>query len=371
MLPRVMPLVEARLLGHTLTFQTTPGLFSTDRVDDGTRLLLEHLPERSPASVLDLGCGWGALGLPIARAHPDASCLLVDRDALAAAWAGRNARSMSLANVVARAGLGYRDVEGRFDWVLCNVPARIGEQAIEYIVGAGAARLSVEGELRVVVIRDLDPVMEQIAQRTGWPLRKAAKGTRHSVWACAPVTASFEDHETLYLRDRVQLAGLTLDRPHDVNEDHDHLTVATPLLLECLPRKARTALAWRCGYGAVTGTLLARGTEVSAADRDLLSLAFARRNAGGALDLRPAASLEEALGDRSFEAIVGEHVPSAGDAVAIAEWQAAVRHLSRGGSALWLGRSKAMRPALDRAKGVQALRVAARGAWEVVRLSGR
>src|SRR5690606_3714524 len=122
---------------------------------------------RPPSSVLDLGCGWGALGLPIARAYADAACLLVDRDALAAHWSALNARSMGLANVVARPSLGYRDVEGRFDWVLCNVPARIGAQAIEYIVGAGAALLSEAGELRVVVIRDLDPVMEAIAACTG------------------------------------------------------------------------------------------------------------------------------------------------------------------------------------------------------------
>lgn len=371
MLASAMPLVEAHLLGHALTFQTTPGLFSADRVDDGTRLLLVHLPPRAPASVLDLGCGWGALGLPIARTYPEAACLLLDRDALAAAWADRNAKALDLPNVVARPGLGYRDVEGRFDWVLCNVPARIGQQAIEYIVGAGAARLTGEGELRVVVIRDLDPVMEAIAQRTGWPLRKVGKGSRHSVWASAPVAASFADHESFYLRDRVEIGGRTLDRPHDVNEDHDHLTVATPLLLECLPRKAKTALAWRCGYGAVTATLRERGTAVTAADRDLLALAFTRRNSGGAVELRPAPSLEEALCDASFDAIVGEHVPSAGEAVARAEWQAAVRHLARGGTALWLGRSKAMRPALERTQAIQSFRLAARGAWEVVRLSGR
>src|SRR4051812_6838423 len=61
--------VAAELLGRRFRFQTAPGLFSTDRIDDGTRLLLAHLPETAPATVLDVGCGYGALGLPVAARH--------------------------------------------------------------------------------------------------------------------------------------------------------------------------------------------------------------------------------------------------------------------------------------------------------------
>ena len=53
-------------LGQKLQMQIPHDVFSTQRIDEGTLLLLEHLPSREPATVLDMGCGYGALGLPIA-----------------------------------------------------------------------------------------------------------------------------------------------------------------------------------------------------------------------------------------------------------------------------------------------------------------
>ncbi|HMC34905.1 MAG TPA: methyltransferase, partial [Myxococcales bacterium] len=100
-------------------------VFSSQAIDEGTLLLLQNLPAGEPRSVLDLGCGYGALGLPIAARWPSARCVLIDRDLLAVAAAAHNARALGLRNAEARPGLGYREVAGeRFDWVVCNVPAR-------------------------------------------------------------------------------------------------------------------------------------------------------------------------------------------------------------------------------------------------------
>jgi len=123
-------LVE-KALGQTLALDVPWDVFASQGIDDGTLLLLQHLPEGEPASLLDLGCGYGALGLPVAARWPSARCLLVDRDLLAVAASAHNAAALGLFNAEVRPGLGYRELAGeRFDWVLCNVPARIGPRAI-------------------------------------------------------------------------------------------------------------------------------------------------------------------------------------------------------------------------------------------------
>src|SRR5206468_8100266 len=77
-------LVE-KALGQTLSLDVPWDVFSSQRIDEGTLLLLKTLPEGEPRSLLDLGCGYGALGLPVAARWPKARCLLIDRDLLAVA----------------------------------------------------------------------------------------------------------------------------------------------------------------------------------------------------------------------------------------------------------------------------------------------
>src|SRR5262245_23748167 len=101
----------AALHGRRFRFSASRGLFSGGRVDEGTRLLLDHLPANAPRSMLDVGCGYGALGLPIAARHPEARCLLVDRNLVALEHARHNvAANGPFANVTTRPSLGYRDV---------------------------------------------------------------------------------------------------------------------------------------------------------------------------------------------------------------------------------------------------------------------
>lgn len=376
--------VRATHLDEALTFRTGRGLFSADRIDDGTRLLLSHLPLRPPTAVLDLGCGYGALGLPIAATHPDALVTLVDRDLVAVEYAARNATTMGLTGAQARGGLGYRDLdaEARFDWVLCNVPARIGDRAIEYLVAEGARRLNPGGEVRIVVIRDLGPIVERIAAEAALPLREVARSTRHRVFTCppldraaSPAAAEREAHEPLYARDEVSLDGRTLARPHDLGEDAAHLHEALPLLLDVLPRQAAgvRALVLRGGYGAVALTLAARGAEVIAADRDLLATTFTRRNAerhGLSLTTREVAWLPDAAGpEERFDLVVAETSDAAGPEATRRELTTVRKLLAPGGQALWLTRTKQVAdlvgPLEQHGRPPRAL--ASRGAYTVLR----
>ncbi len=364
-----MPFVFADAFGHRFRFETAPGLFSAERVDDGTRLLLEHLPSSPPRSVLDLGCGYGALGLPVAATHPQARVELVDRDALAVDLAARNAAAHGLSNVVAFPSLGLRDVGTReFDWVLCNVPARIGDDAIAYFVAAGASLLREGGELRLVVIRALDDVVRRVADERALPIRRVAEGARHVVFACPRLDVPIADHESLYLLDRVRVGEREFERPHDVNEDREHLQAGIPLLLDYLPRGCSgAALCWRAGYGPVPADLVRRGARVMALDRDLLQLAFVRRNTGAHVSTRLSARLV-GEGARLF---AGELHASAGLDTLAEELVRSREVLAKGGEALWLCQRKLVEPlkiSIDRLGGSI---LATRGNYAVVRITAR
>jgi SAM-dependent methyltransferase len=297
-------------------------VFASQGIDEGTLLLLRHLPPEPPHSLLDLGCGYGALGLPAAARWPSTRCVLVDRDLLAVAAAAHNAGALGLGNVDVRAGLGYRELQGeRFDLVLCNVPARIGPRAIGYLLEGGRA---LGAEVRAVVIRDLSPVVRGLGLRG---LVHLGAGPRHDVFALPPRPAAIDlADDDVYARDETELAAMRLSRPYDASEDPDHFD-RLALLAESLPRNAPPrALAFRAGYGALPLLLKSRytGTEVVAQDRDLLDTAFLRRNArrlGLEIRVRETLFPADGLGAASFALVVGELSSPAGPAVAARELQ--------------------------------------------------
>jgi 16S rRNA (guanine1207-N2)-methyltransferase len=378
-MPAHPDIVSAQLLGRRFRLQTAPGLFSADRIDDGTRLLLENLPESAPGTVLDLGCGYGPLGLPVAAVHSQASVVLVDRDLLAVEMAKHNGAAAHLANVNCKPSLGYRDVgDERFDWILCNVPARIGAPAIRYLLGAGAARLAPGGALRVVVIRDLAPIVEEVGRSEGWRIEAVGAGARHRVFSTGPIVPALWDHEAIYTRDVVDLPTenepLTLERPADISEDPSHLAQGLPLLIECLPRRtAGRALVWRGGYGAAAVCLARRGAEVTAGDRDLLATTFTRRNAtrnGVELTTRDALWPNH-VGSGRTQLVVCETPTAAGAESIQREVVELIRLLSPGGQLLWLALSKVLKdalPAVVTATRASGGLLAARGPWSVAQL---
>ena len=136
--------IEANILGLALRFTTDAGVFSRDGLDRGTEVLLEALPPLS-GRVLDLGCGWGAVGTALGAKYPDLEIVMTDINARAAALARRNlAENGVRARVVE--GDGFEAVEGLFDAIVTNPPIRAGKAVIyglfdrarEYLLPSGA-----------------------------------------------------------------------------------------------------------------------------------------------------------------------------------------------------------------------------------------
>lgn len=375
-------------------------VFSTQRIDEGTLLILDHLPAKAPQTVLDMGCGYGALGLPIASRFPNAQLSLVDRDLLAVYCAGQNAKSNGLSNVEAYGSLGFRDLHEqpqKYDWILCNVPARIGQPFIHHFMESARRRLNPGGETRVVVIRDLGPLLLELNEKHKWSMTQAAVGPRHTIFSVPALMDStshkefnqgfIQEPQDLYLRDQVQIAGLTLMRPFDLGgDDPKRLSSGLPALIDVLPRVApakpfERVLCFRSGYGILPLFSRQRWPEskVVSVDRDLLATTYTRKNSkalgldGSLLEVRECAHFPDALGTQElFDLVLGELSPSAGEAVACSELEAIDKSLARGGQAFLLCLEKNYREWIKpfvQKRGILALPLLTRESYSVLRMA--
>ena len=117
------------LRGETLHFHTTWGLFSPKAVDEGSRLLLDHVEISHDDDTLDLGCGYGPLGLTLARLAPGGTSVLIDKDFVAVEYSRKNAEINKIDNIEVFLSNGF-DQTGRrsFDLIVSNLPAKTGKE---------------------------------------------------------------------------------------------------------------------------------------------------------------------------------------------------------------------------------------------------
>ncbi|HIE54073.1 MAG TPA: methyltransferase domain-containing protein [Chromatiaceae bacterium] len=148
---------EEILLGHRLLFHTTWGLFSPKGIDAGSRLLLDHLEVAPNERAIDLGCGYGPLGLAIAKSAPQGHCTLVDKDFVAVDYARRNAGLNHIDNleVLLSNGLDQVPAERRFTLAVTNLPAKTSKEHYYLFFHDIRERLEPGGRFYVVVITGL------------------------------------------------------------------------------------------------------------------------------------------------------------------------------------------------------------------------
>jgi len=145
--------VDHRFLyrGRVLTFSVDAGIFAAHGLDPGTDLLIESFELGPTDRVLDLGCGWGAVGAAAARAAPRGQVILTDVNRRAVSLARRNLRRNDISNAEVRAGSLFEPVrDERFDAILTNPPYHVGRPFLLKLLSEAPAHLTDTGALWVV-----------------------------------------------------------------------------------------------------------------------------------------------------------------------------------------------------------------------------
>jgi 16S rRNA G1207 methylase RsmC len=148
---------EEILRDRRLRFHSTWGLFNPTSIDEGTRLLLDQMEVGDAKHILDLGCGYGAIGLTLGATLPQAQVHLVDKDFVAVEYANKNAAANNLPNCKAYLSNGFSHVpkDIKFDIIVSNLPAKVGKEMLYIILNDAKAFLKPGGTIYVVTISGL------------------------------------------------------------------------------------------------------------------------------------------------------------------------------------------------------------------------
>jgi 16S rRNA (guanine1207-N2)-methyltransferase len=185
-------LVQERVRDVDVRLMTQPGVFSADGLDPGTRLLIETMRISPTARVLDLGCGYGAIGIVAAKLATRGHTTLVDSDIRATRLAERNVELNGLANADVVLGDGVHDLppKAKYDVVVSNPPTHEGRQVLEDFVAGAYKVLRPRGQLYLVVNRllslrrEVERVFgneEVVARSKGYVVVRAVKTPVNSI----------------------------------------------------------------------------------------------------------------------------------------------------------------------------------------------
>ena len=173
--------IKAYLLERPFIFNTTWGLFCPEEIDVGTKLLLKAISEQekidtilrgnsssevdsgikstaSTPSILDIGCGYGPIGIPLARVYPEASVDLIDKDFVAVDYTKKNITENKASNAHAFLSNGFSHIpkEKIYQLIASNLPAKVSKEFFWILFGEAFDHLEKDGYFVVVVIKQLE-----------------------------------------------------------------------------------------------------------------------------------------------------------------------------------------------------------------------
>lgn len=149
--------IEFNFSKQKLKFDLNQSLFSSTGIDEGTKILLNTFrknPDIKYENLLDLGCGYGIIGIFLKKQNPQSHVTCVDRNSLATEFTKHNAKINNL-EVDTIPSLGYNSLNKKFDFIVTNYPAKAGINALKDFVYNAYKHLNPNGIFAIVIVKEL------------------------------------------------------------------------------------------------------------------------------------------------------------------------------------------------------------------------
>jgi len=175
--------IVVNLLDNELILHTRWGVFSPRSIDEGTMLLMKHIEVGVSDICLDLGCGYGPIGLALAKHCTKGEVHMVDKDFVAIELANNNANLNNLSNTKAYFSDAFLQVpsEVKFDQVISNLPAKVGREQLSIILYDAFDALKPGGKITVVTIKGLKDFIKNNFKSVFGNYKKLKQGQKYIV----------------------------------------------------------------------------------------------------------------------------------------------------------------------------------------------
>jgi 16S rRNA G1207 methylase RsmC len=175
--------IQTNLLGHDLTLKTRWGVFSPRAIDEGTLLLMKYLNFTKDDKCLDLGCGYGPIGLSVAKSCPDGEVHMVDKDFVAVELSNNNAKLNNINNAHAYLSDAFLSVnkDNYFDQIISNVPAKVGREQLSIILYDAYDALKPGGRITFVTINGLRHFIKDNFKSVFGNYKKLKQGQKYTI----------------------------------------------------------------------------------------------------------------------------------------------------------------------------------------------
>lgn len=170
------------LRGVPLRFYTTWGLFSPKAVDEGSRMLLDYVQVENTDNCLDLGCGYGPLGLTLAALASEGKSVLVDKDFVAVNYSQKNAQHNGLTNTDILLSNGFDHIGDQdFQVIVSNLPAKTGKELYYLYFYDALQRMTPGARFYVVTINGLRQFVKRAFKEVFGNYKKLKEGSTYTV----------------------------------------------------------------------------------------------------------------------------------------------------------------------------------------------
>ncbi|MBF7093826.1 class I SAM-dependent methyltransferase [Streptococcus sp. HF-1907] len=141
--------LRVSLLGEDFQFYSDAGVFSKKMIDFGSQVLLNALEVDNGKKLLDLGCGYGPLGISLVKVH-QLDVTMVDINNRAIELAKKNAERNQVVATIFQSNV-YENVNGSYDYIISNPPIRAGKKVVHQIIEESIDYLNDGGSLTIVI----------------------------------------------------------------------------------------------------------------------------------------------------------------------------------------------------------------------------